>query len=253
MKNRVFYILHLDRNRIFFLSFSFIGMLLFSFALGHRFAKIPPAEREGLQKEQDFPLFSLKEIETSKEEAKSETGEAKTEGELVLLENESEPEGGIEEKRNSELAYLPQRPYAPEHSSSPSPKERKAKKKVKRSSAKNLLGTPPKQKRKRVKSIARPKERKGKLRLANLNKNSSLKKIKRAKRSSYTLQLGAFRSQDAAKRMQKELEEQGFTAQVKKKKQMHLVQIGQNLSMKEIKEVESSLRKEKYFPIRVKE
>ena len=91
------------------------------------------------------------------------------------------------------------------------------------------------------------------LRLANIKKSSSShKETNRAKENSYHLQLGAFRSQDAAQRMQKELENLGFPAHIKKKKQIHLVQIGQSLPIKEIQKIEGSLRKEKYFPIRVR-
>ncbi len=53
MKRRVFYVIHLDRNRILFLFFTFVSLLLFSFALGSKI-------RDGMLLEKTNPNLALK-------------------------------------------------------------------------------------------------------------------------------------------------------------------------------------------------
>ena len=313
MKRRIFYVFHLDRNRILFLFFTFLSLLLFSFSLG-RYLGQTRFEQKGFpqsEKLQDFPLFSLKEAENSKRPPGSESSEslaeAKTEPhpakdrsdprtinqEVVILRDEEAGEVGPPSRprqsaflqnstdprnsKNSEgskytgntrankaIAPAPQivtqrAPYkkaslrpAPQKTA---PKRKSAAKKLKKTSAKKVLLTQAAAaKKRRARSLKKSKQKKGTLRLSNINKKSFAKSAQiDTKANSYHLQLGAFRSRDAAQRMQKELKAQGFRARIKEKKDIYLVQIGQKLSLEDIQKIEGSLRQEKYFPIRVRE
>ena len=275
MKRRIFYVLHLDRNRIFFLSFSFLSLLLFSFALGRYLGQTQFGSQEP-QKFHKFPLFSSESSEASKKKqtagalaealtAKDGTEAVNMNQETVLLKEEApqrmpEPivnqrgaaSKGAEPKNTTLASKVLKRSSSKKKNSgfrSP-PMQKPAAQNFKRVPAqKVLLSQSSLPKKKKSESIKKSKQKKGALRLANITKTFPSK----TKSKFYHLQLGAFRSRDAAQRMQKELKAQGFRTRVKKRKNVYLVRVGQKLSLEELQEIEGSLRQEKYFPIRVRE
>lgn len=281
MRHRVFYIVHLDRKRIFFLSFTFLSLLLFSFALGRYLAQAQIGQKEV----ERFPLFYP--TEASKDQKKEETPLAKNEGDaktrrqevVLLLEDEaSKRDSSLSSKiRQSPLSQVPvpnkARPKAQllipkalkkksktstssikkrekNANSPPFSKQRSRTQKIKKASPKKiLLSKSLSNKKKKTKNSKKANPQKKKLLLSNIIKRP----LSKTEPSSYYLQLGAFRSQDAARRMRKELRRQGFAAHIKEKENMYLVRVGQSASLREIKKTEDHLREKKYFPIRVKE
>ena len=141
MKTRVFYMVHLDSSRIFFLLFTLLGLLLFSFTLGHQFGKDQYHGQEESQKIQDFPLFSLKKAkkinseesfeESKKGEKESEGQAASAKQELVLLESKEIRTPG--DVHPSSLSQATPNSDSKKKPSSPKNKE------LKKSSAKNLI------------------------------------------------------------------------------------------------------------------
>ena len=245
MKRRVFYVLHLDKNRILFLSFTFGGLLLFSFLLG---------QRSGTQidvnpKKEKFPLLSLNDDETiENQEIENQELETQEGEEEKAKEPKEEKAKESKEEKPTKVDFFPPK----ELPATPQPKKPKVfpkKIKPKPSLKKKKPIVEKKVAKKKITKTKIKTKNKGSLRLANTN---SKKIISDKKRNIYSLQLGAFRSSDAATRMLKQLQKQGFPAtRVENKLDLHLVKVGKVSSLEEIKNLQKELKSKNYYSLKI--
>ena len=92
------------------------------------------------------------------------------------------------------------------------------------------------------------------LKMSNIAKETPAPKREEAATSSsksYSLQLGAFRSEDAAQRMARTLRQQGFRPFIVRRGQTYLVRVGKSDAVAELWSLESRLREANYRPLRV--
>ncbi len=285
MKRRVFYVIHLDRNRIFFLVFTFASLILFSFAVGKGIG-----ESQAVQENRLNTIFSYQE-QKPKQELETKSLPDKTTAETLVKDSKQDDVKLLaghnlkdSQAKQPSLTYEPKIRKAktqPLHLANVTnnkktvAKVNKNKVKVVRKKIKTKMVTL-KQKKPSVQKITastvvastnkktKPKEN-NRFRFANSNPTNSKRKdrvltpatsIKKPrpsdKKNVYQLQLGAFRSAGAAQRMVEELVRYGFSSQVNKRGNLHVVQVGKSTSsLGKIKGLEERLRNKDYFPLRV--
>ena len=275
MKRKIFYIVHLDRNRILFLSLTFFSFLLFSFTLGRQLGN----KQTGTESSPKFPLFSFlntkKEMLSKKEDFLSDNNKLSYDGnnhneeEIILPDyQETSYPKAIEKpkiqsiskkKPNKNLPVLAfSNPKPNIHTSTAKPITRTISSKIQKKDTKQAISLNKKKINKEV-AVNNSQKKNNLLRLSNTSQASTSIAQTRSKikekpktKKSFQLQLGAFSSKEAAHRMKEALEKHGFRPHIEKRSKIHIVKIGHFKSKEEMITIKNNLSKYKYNSVQIK-
>ena len=275
MKRKIFYIVHLDRNRILFLSLTFFSFLLFSFTLGRQLGN----KQTKAESSPKFPLFSFlstkKETLSRKEDFLLDKNKLSyednnhNEEEIVLSDYQetSYPKviekpkikNNTQKKTNKNSPVLTSSNHKPNiHTTTANPITKTRSPKIQKTNSPQAISFDKKKVNKKV-VIKKSQKKNNILRLANTSQASTSITQTRSKikekpktKKSFQLQLGAFSSKEAAHRMKNELEKHGFRPYIEKRSKIHIVKIGHFKSKEEMITIKNNLSKYKYNSVQIK-
>ena len=261
VKQRIFYVVHLDRGRILSLSLTFSGLMLFSFALGRHFSqgKLDPSQQEqpavlsnhsskqeGQNFQTDDSVFqgevSQGEESQNKEFQKKEIEDLQEAFPSMLQEkNDSlEETPTISKKLPTVLANSSQKPSFQTDKTKQKNTNTASRKKI--SSKKTLTTHSPSPRRDSV------------LRLTNQSPSSPSSPSPPSSPSSsvqhYSIQTGAFLSSERAYKMKQELDKKGYQAYIKQVGKLHHVILRKKVFLHEFRDLYDSLKKINYNAIK---
>ncbi len=264
MKSRIFYVIHLDRNRIFFLTLLFIGFTLCSFALGNYMGEAQSVTNKTNLMDSFFR-------DTSNRDVEEDLGKAQKEEEKKPIESDIIESDILEYKSNEVVTGAVKfPPIQPIRKVNSFPKKGKKLVQLKKANPKKIATSQKKSKKlSQFQGAVSPKDKliekqvpqriplkrnkTNSLRLSNTGKKNPVRQKpfhSRSQSSSYYLQLGAFRSQNSANSMLRGLKKLGFSPEIHKKGELNIIKIGDRAPVKKIEKLEKLLRENKYFPIR---
>ena len=289
MKKRIFYVINLDRGRLWILAILLVSTLLFAFATGFRvgqarangmpgeqlsaasdgafeqLAELPPLDAESENEIADNPDGADGEAELSanldRDGADSESGSR------LSLANESSSERSgrspfeIDDRRERSTPE-PVRRAQPEPDVIKKKQTQSAPKKSTNAERKSERTPAPSADKKLAQKKSETKQNprsallesgSEKLRMSNISKAKPKSPTVDEQKSTrtYSLQLGAFSSEGAANRMAATLKKQGFHPYIVQSKNRYLVRVGRSDSAKGLWPLESGLREKQYAPMRV--
>ncbi len=255
VKQRIFYVVHLDRGRILSLSLTFGGLMLFSFALGRHFSqgKLDPSQQEqpavlsnhssgqeGQNFQTDDSVFqgevSQREESLNKEFQKKEIEDLQEAFPSMLRgKNDSlEETPTISKKSPTVLANSSQKPSFRTDKTKQKNTNTASRKKI--SSKKTLTTHSPSPRRDSV------------LRLTNQSPSSPSSPSSSVQH--YSIQTGAFLSSERAYKMKQELDKKGYQAYIKQVGKLHHVILRKKVFLHEFRDLYDSLKKINYNAIK---
>ncbi len=273
MKQRVFYVLHLDRGRIWVLATLFVSTLLFAFATGFRVGAARSPESTAV------PQATLDLGEDTSLRALGTEEEPGADGTLMDDESDLTAHNDGEIDDPAPAGSVAEEEVASRKDSESKPGERRAEEQRRLAALRAAAEEAERKSRQERQTASNEKkpatnprsallDSSGSVKMANVSKSPRTSETESARdrepgntqraeaskerqRKTHSLQLAAFRSKSAADRMIETLKKQGFHPYIVKSKNIYLVRIGRSDSAKELWAVESKLRDKKYSPMRV--